>query len=117
MATAVKSNGKPESLSDKHARLIEQYTRTTGAAKAQVARQIGEVQVDLRLAGESYTPWEKPSDYRRSWELSESQLRDQIRGLRSLVSDETVEPATRAAGERRLERFIAQAEKRGVSVS
>jgi hypothetical protein len=116
MATTQK-DGEVESLPQKHARLIEQYAQTSGATKASVARHIAETQVDMRLAGISYTPWEKPSDYRTRYELSDSQLRDQISGLRSLVTDEAIEPVTRAAAERRLERFVAQAEKRSIEVS
>ena len=108
--------GKVETLSEKHQRLIEQYSRTAGAAKAQVARQIAETQVDLQLEGTRYEPWVKPSPYRQSWELSESQLADQIHGLRSLVANPDVEDVTRAAAERRLERFTQQAEKRSIAV-
>ena len=71
----------------------------------------------MRLAGVEYQAWEKPSAYRSKFELSESQLRYQISGLRSLLANSDVEAPTKDAAERRLERFTAQAERGGITVS
>jgi hypothetical protein len=111
------TNGAARDLKREHAELIAEYGRTAGAAKAQVARKIHETQVDMRLAGVNYEAWQKPAAYRSRFELSESQLRDQIAGLKSLLASDDVEAPTKDAAERRLERFTAQAERRGISLS
>src|SRR5437764_8526099 len=93
--TATKSNGNSaeHELQRQHRELVEKYSKTRGAERAGVARAIHSTQVDLRLAGLSYEAWSKPQA-RSKFELSESALRQQIEGLRSLLASDDVEAPT-----------------------
>ncbi len=105
-----------ERLLREHRELVTEYPVQSGAAKAVISRKIGERELDLTLAGVSFDPFEKPTAYRTSYELSESQLRDQIAALRSLIAEGKASDVVTHAAERRLARFEQQAERRGVSI-
>jgi hypothetical protein len=110
------SNGKAPSLLEQHRELIAQYDKTAGAARAAASRRIVEAQVSMAIEGIEYTPWQRPSTVRTSYELSPDQLRTQVVALRGIVADEKYDDATKAAAERRLSKFEEQAQKRSIEL-
>ena len=117
MSATSTRNGKPTDLVEQHKRLVAEYDRTSGAAKAVIAKRIGDAELDMELVGIEYAPWEKPTPYTRSWERSEDELREEITGLRALVEDTSKRDFIRDRASKRLELREEEARKRSITVA
>lgn len=115
-AAAVKSNGKPETLQEQHARLISAWSATSGAPKAVLSKRIVDCEYSMELEDIDYTPWERPSTVTTKWTMTEEELISRIGKARDILNDPSKRPVMRERAERDLEKLTAQAEKRQITI-
>jgi len=118
MSPAVKSApSKVEQLLSKHRELIAQYhAASTAGVKAAKSRAIVEVELDLTLEDAEFEPFEKPNAVRTSWTHTPEQLVEEIGKLRALIARDNVSDVIKGAADKRLARFVEQAQKRSIEI-
>jgi hypothetical protein len=113
---SAKSNGSNDMLA-RHKELIAQYdAATTSGVKAGKSRAIISLEADMIGEGVDFAAWERPSTVRNSYALSEEDLLDSIARMQRVLASDKAADAHKSDAERRLGKFVEQAEKRGVEV-
>ncbi len=114
--TTTKSNGKVETLTEQHARLIREWATTAGAPKAVLSKRIVDAEYEMELQGISYSAWSKPSAaVSKSWVLSESELIERLFKARAIADDATKRDVIRDRASKDAAKLEEQAKSRGVS--
>ena len=118
MTSSTSSNGKvsDSDMLKRHRELIAEYDVKVGAPKAAVATKLGNLELDMELAGVEFEEWTKPSAYVTGYDMSEAELIEAIHGLRVIKDNPQKSDRMRSRAETRLEKYEAQAAARGVSV-
>ena len=98
----------------RHADLVAQYMRAkTGGQKAQPARRIAELEVDIELAGLDYEPFVKPAPVGTG--PTNEEIMAEIESLAKLIAT-TKRDAVRTTAKRRLAARAVTARARGLEV-
>jgi hypothetical protein len=116
MTTASKTNGRVETLEQRHAALVKTVESLRGAELATARRRIGDLEYECEVAGTPIaTPYEPPPNYTRKWDLSETDLRSRLVTARELAADETKRPMIRDRAEKDVAKLEAQMTKRNLT--
>ena len=120
--TTASKNGR-HPLAVEHDQLVEEYTRTSGAKKAQISQAIRKNEVLAAVHNKLHpdlmidiTPWVKPVPYSRKELRTEAELVEEVRGLRLVVADPNERDFVRDGASTMLEQREEEARRRGVQI-
>src|ERR1700678_1548241 len=104
---------KPETLQEKHARLVQQWHKTTAASRARVGSAITDTELELEIQGVEYEPFVRPIAWAQKWTMAEDELVERIAKVKALAGDSSKRDVIRSKAETELGRLLKQAGRRG----
>lgn len=106
-----------QELSDAKGRNDKKAALSAAAKMSGVSQKIGATQLDMRLAGEPFTPWAKPNGTRsRQLPMSQAEIEQKLAALMEVLTGEDPDSIKHSA-DVRISALLRAADKRGYQVA